>query len=328
MPDSVTHHYFGHQVLERLPAEIRGKIDPGIYDRALQGPDPWSTIGFYGGGKKPLAVRSNVMHKTETGRFLVELSRMTAEYPEAPVFSVLAGFLCHYCLDANAHPYIICKGGDYDGTPETVDHKGGHVRLERSIDSRYIRKGYGAVPWHFSIPRRIMGLKRFPEALREPLDRAMKEVYGWDGGFDDLNRAMRDERLFYGLMQDPLGLVHLLLRPLSRGKTNFCMYSYFRRDTDGEKLDYMNQKRQPWNHPNDPDLTSTDSFSDLYDRALEEAVEMICTAYHRIGRGEVDALAACFVNRSYSTGFDCADPRNQAQPKYEPLRYKDKYRNT
>lgn len=327
MPDSVTHHYFGWCVWSELETEIRQGIDAGVFERALQGPDPWSTIGFFGGDGKQFARRSGVMHKERTGLFLETLARESAAEPELPTFSVLAGFICHYCLDRLAHPYITCKGGEYDGTPATNQFRGGHVRLERAIDSYIIRTHYGAVPWHFSIPRRILGLKRYPESLRRPLNRVFRRVYGWEDSFDLLNRAMKDEARFYALMQDPTGLVHYLLRMVSGGKTNYCMYSYYRRDADGEKLDYLNEGHRPWNHPFDPEIHSEESFFDLFERAKADAVKMIRGASDVVSGGKNVDLSALFGNSSYATGFDCDDPRNGREPICQPLSYGGSYWN-
>ena len=218
MPDPVTHGVFSGEVMSELPEEIQAAIDLPVFGRALQGPDPWSVIGFYGGKNKKYACRSSIMHKSHTGAFLAALSEQTRKYPLTPVFSVLVGTICHYCLDKWTHPYIICKGGFYDGTAETRGQIGGHVRLERAIDSYYIRRCYGVVPWHFSIPARLLSLKAYPESLREPLNRAYHQVYGWEATFDHINASLRDERRFYRLMRDPYGVVRMLLSPVSRGQ--------------------------------------------------------------------------------------------------------------
>lgn len=325
MPDPVTHHCFGRQVLAELEEPVRSRIDPGVFDRALQGPDPWSTIGFFGGPGKRYACRSGIMHKEKTGAFFVSLARAAREEPESPVFSFLAGFLCHYCLDRLAHPYIICRGGWSDGTEATRAQRGGHVRLERAIDCWFIRKEYGKVPWHFSIPRQILSLKRYPESLRQPLDRVFFQVYGWEDTFDLLNASLRDERRFYALMQDPLGAAHYLLRPLSEGRTDYCMYSYYRRDS-GE-LDCMNFRRAPWRHPYAPERVSDASFLDLFGQAKTEVREMLRAAYSFIYLGGKEELEACFGSSNYATGLDCLDSRNLENPNCDPMDFGGRYWN-
>ena len=314
MPDPVTHYVFGQQVIAQLPGDIRKAMEMPVYQRAIQGPDPWSTLGFYGGKAKRYARRGVAMHRCKTGLFLLELTRRAKQ--EQALFSVLAGTICHYCLDRHAHPYIICRGGTRDG---------GHTRLERAIDSYYIRSTYGKKPWHFSLPRQIMSCRQYPKTLRHGLNAAYKTVYGWEDAFPLINQSLRDERWFYGLMQDPFGLVHMLLRLVSGGKTNYSMYSFFHRDIHRGKLDYLNEERKPWQHPFDPSIVSTASFFDLFDRAKQEAVEMIRVAYDWIFQG--GESMPLFENSNYSTGFDCDDPRNLRQPQCQPLAYSGKYWN-
>ncbi len=314
MPDPVTHFVFGQQVMAQLPEDIQKAVEQPVYQRALQGPDPWSCLGFFGGKRKQYARRGVEMHKSKTGLFLSVLTKQTRQEPA--LFSVLAGNICHYCLDRIAHPYIICKADIPNG---------GHTRLERAIDSYYIRSIYGKTPWHFSTPRQIMSCKQYPETLRHGLNAVYQEVYGWEDTFPLINQSLRDERLFYGLMQDPFGIVHMLLRLVSGGKTNYSLYSFFHREIHREKLDYLNEKHTPWQHPFDPSIQSTDSFFDLFNRAKAEAAELIRAAYEWIFQGGENL--PIYENSNYSTGLDCDDPRNLQKPQCQPLVYSGKYWN-
>lgn len=317
MPDPVTHYVFGRHVLGDLPDNVRTNVDISIFDRAVQGPDPWSTMGFYGGKNKQYAIRSKIMHTSLTGSFLSVMAQQIYENKSASLFSVLAGNICHYCLDKSAHPYIICKGGEY----------GGHVRLERAIDCYYIRQHFGKTPWYFSIPKHIMKLKEYPRELRKPLNYIYSYVYGWNDAFELINRSLKSERLFYRLMQDPIGIVHILLRPISNGKTNYCMYSYYHRDAYNSSVDYMNVSHNPWHHPLDSTISSTDSFFDLFEKAQTEARNMIDNAYNMIFNSQIACFDELFGNDNYSSGFDCNDPRNNTTPQYMPIDFGGKYFN-
>ena len=312
MPDPVTHYVFGQQVMAQLPEEVRKAANAPYFQRALQGPDPWSCLGVFGGKDKRYSRRGVEMHRTKSGQFLTALTHRAKE--DEAMFPVLAGFICHYCLDRLTHPYIVCKGGIKDG---------GHTRIERAIDSYYIRTVYGKAPWHFSMPRNVFSCKRYPESLRQGLNAAHREVYGWEDVFPMLNQSLRDERRFYGLMQDPFGIVHMLLRLLP-GKTNYSLYSYFHREIDGKRLDYLNENHTPWQHPYAPETQSTDSFFDLFDRAKNEAAALIQAAYAWMTRGEDFPQ---YENSNYSTGLDCDDPRNLQDPQCQPLVYGGKYWN-
>lgn len=313
MPDPTTHFVFGQQVMAQLPEDIQDVVDRSVFQRALQGPDPWSYLGLFGGKSRKYALRGSQMHKSKTGLFLAAITKQAKE--EHDLFSVLAGAVCHYCLDRRTHPYIISRS---DGT-------GGHTRLERGIDSYYIRTVYGKTPWHFSLTRIIFSCKQYPENLRPGLDTVYREVYGWENAFALVNQSLWEERLFYALMQDPLGLMHYLLRLIPSKKTNYSVYSFFRREIDREKVDYLNEKHIHWQHPFEPSILSEESFFDLFERAKGEAAVLIRTAYDWIF---LDGESfPSYENSNYSTGFDCDDPRNEKEPLCQPLTYSGKYWN-
>ena len=327
MPDPITHYVFGQELRSRLDNTVLENIDTAVFSRALQGADPWSTIGFYGAENKQYSVRSNIMHKEKTGLFLLELTLSVRKNPCVEGFSLLAGFLCHYCLDKTCHPYIIAKSGDCDGTKETLHLRSSHVRLERAIDSYYIRKYYNKKPWHFSLPKNIFTLKEYPECLKKTIDEVFFKVYGFADAFNLFNKALKDEALFYGLMQDRFGLAHYLLRLVSNKNTNFALFSYYKRETDSEKIDYLNLKNSVWLHPYDSSQEHRENFEQLFEQALNQAEEMINGAYKYVFGGEDLPLDKLYGNASYCTGFDCFDARNDSKPCYQPIIYKHKYWN-
>ena len=324
MPDIVTHYHFSRRAREALAPEIRELLDEPILSYAALGPDPWYSLGFYGGRRKALAVRGGQMQTQHTGAFLLALAQEArqAEH-KAHLFSYLAGFLCHYCLDKAAHPYILCKTGDYDETrPETLSYRGSHTRLERAIDCHIIRSHYRQTPWRFPIGRTVLSLRALPEDMRPGLDRAHERVYGWPAVFDDLNRCLRDQKIFYWLMQDPFGLMAKLMPLADNGKSHqdYRTLPYYRKDIDPARCDYLNEKKAPWAHPCDESIVSRASFPELFEAALAEAVELIGLSWRYV-RGDDVPLSDTLGSASYETGFDCADPRNLAPRHYAPLSF-------
>ena len=143
----------------------------------------------------------------------------------ASAFSLLAGAICHYCLDKTTHPYIICKGGYYEGTKETLSQQGGHALMERAIDSYFIRSIYKVKPWRFKMSKEVMSLRAFPQELQPLIDNVYKTVYGWDNSFKLLNTALKNERLFYTLMGDPLGVFYGITGLFAK---KYQVYSYYK----------------------------------------------------------------------------------------------------
>ena len=320
MPDLVTHYCFGEQVSAALPAGPARALRGEIFGHATAGPDVWFSCGFAGGRNRALAGRGDVMHEQNTGAFLLALAQSARTGPgRDELFSYLAGFLCHYCLDRTAHPYIVCKTGNYDGTAATLPYRGAHMRLERAIDSWVIRRYYGGVPGLFSLPRRVLKLRRLPERMRTGLESAYASVYGWTGAWEALNAAIRDQRLFYALVQDPAGLLNAAAPLLDDGKSpyDYRVLSYRGRDLDG--VDFLNAGRAPWHHPCDPSLVSRESFPDLFERARTLAVSLTEEAWRFVYLDGAPELAEKLGNASYSTGLPCGDPRNAGPLAFEPL---------
>ncbi len=319
MPDLVTHFYFAETVLAALPAQTAARIDPKLHGFTSAGPDVWFSIGFTGGRYKPLAGRGGLMHRESTGDYLMALADEARRGADKDaLFSYLTGFLCHYCLDSRCHPYIMTVTGSYDGSDATLRYRGAHTRLERAIDSYVIRERYGYTPWRFPFLRRVLRLRALPETLRTGLDAAHERVFGWTGCFDALQRCVRDQRRFYALMKDPCGLLTALARRLDNGHGEYDLpgLTYYRKELAG--LDFLNEQHRPWRHFRDPSIVSDASFFDLFELAKADCLTMIeaCRTYVYDGGG---SPAGVIGDRSYESGFDWRDPRNEAAPQYEPI---------
>lgn len=321
MPDLIAHYYFGETVLAALGAEHAAPIDPEIFGFTCAGPDVWFSLGFLGGRNKRYAERGTIMQHEKCGAFLCALADEARARPERDaLFSYLAGFLCHYCLDSRCHPYIETATGNYDGTAATRRYRGSHTRLERAIDSHILREKYGCTPWRFPFQKRVLRLRVLPQSLRAGLDAAHERVYGWKDCFSLLQRCVRDQRLFYALMKDPLGLLTPILRLADNGKSTHDLsgLTYYKKDIDGDTLDYLNNRGRTWHHFCDPSLASTDGFWSLFEKAKADCVAMIA-ACHAYIYADGASPAAAVGNRCYETGFDCTDFRNHAAQHYESI---------
>ncbi len=324
MPDLVTHVWFAAEAVASLPPEIRERVDDRLCAYASAGPDVWFPCGFYGGPDKALAPRGGYMHENDTGAFLTALVRRCRESEATDgLFSYLSGYLCHYCLDTAAHPYIIYRTGNYDQTPETLRYRGNHTRLERAIDVHVIREKYGSDTRRFHLVRRCLPLKKLPESLKEDLDQVYRQIYGWEEVWAALNRAIRDHRLLYWLLRDTTGVLNRLTPLFDNGVSvyDYRYFSYQGRDLDGSGVDYLNLRHTPWRNFADPSLVSSESFPDLVERARGEAVELISIIYNYVYQkaGDLPVIARRIGNASYTSGLDCRDGRNRAPGVFDPL---------
>lgn len=110
MPSAYAHHKLGVNVKAVLPEELRKIIDekPDNFELGLHGPDP---LFFYKPFKKnPVNAQADDMHNAYASEFFrpaKELYLFRGKRTED--LSYLFGFLCHFALDSEGHPYVYGK---------------------------------------------------------------------------------------------------------------------------------------------------------------------------------------------------------------------------
>ena len=71
-----------------------------------------------------------------------------------------------------------------------------------------------------------------------------------------------------------------------------------------DRHNYLNSNHKLWRNPAVYDLTSTESFVDLYLKSIKEAKVMICASFDYLNGKDID-LEQIFKNKSYVTGLNC-----------------------
>ena len=195
MPDIVVHMCFGAQVAQRSALSV----DRNIFNFGLMGPDPYLFYRFY---MPPFYNRvnrySSVMHRERTGDFLTALALKAKDSRE--VFSYLAGFLCHYALDSDTHPYINRKAKNSRAMHMAIEHRldklnGGEIRIPPFL----------------------------PDSLREAVGGTITAVYGWDDAWEKLRAGHHCMFLFYRIAEDKKGRLDRFAR-LTHSKLQCVSY--------------------------------------------------------------------------------------------------------
>ena len=107
MPSTYAHYRFGQLVLDQLSASQKLIIEKNrdLYDIGLHGPD----ILFYYRPVKsnPICKSGYAMHEEKGEKFFEEARRIYQENNGSDAdIAYLYGFICHFALDARAHPYV------------------------------------------------------------------------------------------------------------------------------------------------------------------------------------------------------------------------------
>lgn len=307
MPEIVTHHFFGMKVLQDLPQEIRERIDPALYRTGVRGPDPLGIVRFWCPPVwKKLHGRSSVMHNLYSGMFFERLSRETRAQEgklQNQLFSYECGFLTHYFLDSVCHPYVIYRTGLGKAC------EGNHRSLEHAMD-RLVLARNGLKLRNRPILRQILQKNGLPDNMRRAIDAVYAETFGWKDAWKQINHALKDERRFIRLIEDPDGCLARFAKGGTPGSLSYMENAYANADIE-------NEQRLEWRNPYEPAMTSDQSFGELTEQAGKEAKQAICDLYAYI-RGEAP-YPVSIGNRSYESGLDTTDPRNKRDPQFEVL---------
>ena len=117
MPTTYAHYRFGRSVYKLLPPQIQDIIcsHGGLYNIGLHGPDLLFYYKVY--QKNPVSQTGFDMHDRPAIEFFQQaaevLQNRLPRHPQAPMsfltsakYAYIFGFLCHFALDSNCHPYV------------------------------------------------------------------------------------------------------------------------------------------------------------------------------------------------------------------------------
>ena len=315
MPDVAVHAVFGREVLAALDRGIAEKILEVPYTFALFGPDVWFMYQPW----KRREGRGRRMHTTRTGQFLTALARQAknGRHPRE-MFSYLAGFLCHYALDAETHPYIIHMTEIRNKIPR------GHMGFEHSLDRQEMERA-GVWGEKHPVTEHYFPKLRLPAVMREDIDAVFEEVYGWRGCWKALNHSCPRYRLCYRVLENPKGWFTRLTRITGHPVLKSLAYA----TSPFHGTDVENSSHTEWAHSHEPTEKSAADFHEMKAAARRNALEMISAAYRYIFLSEIteEELSRRIGSRSYLSGLPTEDPRNTAVPFLLPPRTDERKRN-
>lgn len=311
MPDLVTHYCFGKKVYENLNNNIKNHISSyDLYAFTTAGPDPFFFYKFLNGEEnKKIREFGNYMHRNKTREFFINtIKRNRISTNKDLLFSYLAGFITHYALDSNAHPFIFHKTGEYLYNEETLKYRGLHTKLERAIDSYYIRKNFNCIPWKFKISKQVLTLKKLPLELKDDLNDIYLNTYDFPNIFKVMDVSLKSQIKFYNFIYDPTGFKNWLFSKIDNGKggIDFSKLSYYKKELPG--VDIFNEQHHLWTNPVDETITTNVSFFEIFETAVQMANELINISYQYIYENQEVDLDYYFKNLSYLTGVDTSLP--------------------
>ena len=293
MPALITHHLFGEESIDRLPAGIISSEDErAAFLLANQGPDP-----FFFRVRTPdmntCMELGRVMHRSRMSRQFTVLrdgvSRLQKH--DAGVGRAWAlGLVSHYVLDRNAHPFVYAQQwGIQEAAPELADASGQvHAVIESDLDVLMLQlKRDGATTADYPPASELVTTDRINKVAGALTSMIARSVYGFEVGANEYGGSVADMQLAYKLIE-PAGSARIDL--IAKVEQLFKDYSLLRalshRVTAEPPAAAGNLACHDWKNPFTGEVRS-ESFPALFERALDDYGQ---AAARFIETGDMEAM--------------------------------------
>lgn len=276
MADFVSHHLFGEQVHSVFPATVQELVrrHPVSFRWGCQGPDPLFYRKILFGS--PLHKLGNRMHSEKTDELFAALARGvhcltgTAQETAAAYFY---GFLCHYALDSQIHPYVYCRQEQIRSADAKLSASAVHCQIESDIDYLVYERAYHAPVTEFK-PEGFYRLPAEEKAVLAVLLHAVLEnVYGEDVPVRDLRRAFDEMLSWESFLYSQNRAVYRGAQRLERMAGRGAILTGHMK-IERPAWDALNEQHTPWHNLWTPEETRTDSVPELFGLARIGAAAM------------------------------------------------------
>ena len=279
MPNLVTHTYFADKVAEKLDSNKQEIIarNKDIFYIGSNGPDVFFSFRELKMGVKDM---SNKLQSVKT----FEVFEKTAEwlqknYDEAS-YAYLLGLHCHYALDRVAHPYVnyAIEHGFFKDY-EAKYRKSIHTIIEIYFDEYIIRNKLNTTIKDFSCKPLIANTKKDRYTVAKIYQEVINPIYGFNLFSKQIANSILLVNLFHKFTSDKTGRKKKILSLIE--KIFFDNYpkltSFIKPVYEGDKFDFLNNEHRPWRKVRNKSEMTKDSFDDMLNRALLDAIDNINT---------------------------------------------------
>lgn len=317
MPGYMTHYIFGeleYHNIENANIKCIVKNNKNVYHLGLQGPD----LFFYYPGAFLISKKNlgSLMHNELTGMYIKKMLSFVINIKDREKKEIatayLVGFLGHYCMDIECHPYIYYKT---DVMHKNKLYKGKHIALETDIDyllaQKYLKKK--SSDYHYG--KLISITNGQCEVVAKMLTYACKGTYkGINLDEKRTKQVIKNMSYIINLINDKSGRIKGILRYISNiadSITNIEPLFI----SDQYQLVYhdpLNLENSCWYNPWENDEISNtfngrirnDNFINLMNQASFMYHDLITKMIESINQKDGDNFIGCIGNRSLISGLE------------------------
>ncbi|MBO4338747.1 MAG: zinc dependent phospholipase C family protein [Clostridia bacterium] len=312
MPAFATHYIFLEELKDEIEKQTGFTLDYKVAGVGTQGPDIfifhrlWPPVAVY----KSLFGVASQLHRGKPA----ELFEAFAEYLKASpnphiARSFIYGFILHYALDRNCHPFVYAYQDMITETNKHIHPLAAHNQVEHAVDTYLLNKRKGIYPPSLFSPEETLTTDETElDEIGSVMQFVVKKCFNKDIAFSEARRAATDTANLQKVLSDkkgravkiakaietPLGPVAHYFKPSASIKpTNLLLCDR-----------YANRWHHEWVSPYSKEK-SAESFEDLFEKAKPDAIELI-KGFDEIVRGEKTGYEVT-GNISFLTGLEVTE---------------------
>lgn len=194
--------------------------------------------------------------------------------------SYMYGFILHYALDRNCHPFVYSLQERITNKNKALHHSSIHNEIESAMDTYMLNKRMSIKnPTDFDGASKLTDDTNVLKEISNVLSFIVPQVTGLNLDENDTIRAVEDSRKFQRLFRDSSGnfksFCNITETALSPIISNFKISSLIKPKDLEKAKKYGNIKNKVWKSPYDKNHSSQMSFEDLFDYAKFDAQKLI-----------------------------------------------------
>ncbi len=312
MPATITHSYFATDVYDVLKDNLKEKISLTQMKMFSQAFDPlkfYNLFSIFPGDK--IRKLDYYFHTNQTRDFFINMLRIMRQKKlinDKECCAFFTGFVCHYVLDSTIHPFVIYKTGIFDKKkPSTYKYNNIHTFMETYIDNYMVQKREKINPYKFPLDKFCFDIHEFSINLDYLIDTTFYKTFKVKDMSYIYYKSLRQmKNALFLFRRDRFGVKKNIYKLVDTFTSKKCFrfeaisYHYPLED----KHNFLNEEHRIWRNPTTYEMESSESFLDLYEKAIKEAKKIIEASFDYLN-GLPISLNDIFLNLSYITGLDC-----------------------
>lgn len=311
MPGIITHYLCGLESINKTKSPyIKSLVlkHQNVFNLGTQGPDflfyykawPWKDSG-------KIPDIGKVLHRKKISLIFSEMMKFIdsqCSSKKEVLSAYFLGYLCHYFLDANAHPYVFYKTGfAISDKDDPLKYTCYHIEFETNIDVLMLRKILNLNPYELNVPKIIRIKKTDAEIVGSMYEHIVEKVLNEKIYTAQVVTSINDMYSIQLKLRDSLGLKKTLANIL--GSHNIISSLIYPLEVK-DNIDYLNLEKKFWCLPWNESSKLNSSFDDIFADAVSEILE-IYDAYSEyvLDNKSSTELLEILGNRSFNSGADC-----------------------